>query len=94
MFDYYEDSYEPENECRHCKKTDKSIAVAQEYLVEILEMLYSKNNLDIAKLDDVLGDLCHQLDVTHLPATLPNVTRPDNLKSWIESNNNYLKALA
>ena len=89
---WYEDDYEPEHECRRCDEKDKIIERSNEYLSLIVEMLYDKSKLDIAKLDDLIGELCNQLDVDQ-PNALPNIKRPDMLNNWIESNNNYLKAL-
>lgn len=87
---WYEPDYAPETECSKCEENEKMIEISKNYLHSIIKMLYDESHLDIALLDDALGELCYQLDVDH-PTKLPNITRPNFLKDWVESNNNYLK---
>ncbi len=90
---YEPDDYSYEPECPKCDNKENTIDMAREYLSSVVEMLYSADHLDIAKLDDMIGELAHQLDCK-IPAHLPRVERPSILTKWVEFNNQYLKQLA
>lgn len=89
--------YEPvchyETECTSCTRLENTMESARDFLKNVLKMLYGRDELDIAQLDDQLGELANQLDL-EFPVGLPNVARKDALSQWIEFNNNYLKKLA
>lgn len=89
--------YEPEDEqyfeCKKCEEKDKELECAREFLEDIIEKLYGDSELDIARLDDSLGELCSYLGVKH-PIKMPNIKREEVLQEWVKNNNNYLKQIA
>src|SRR5271165_3976906 len=66
--------YEPD--CRVCMQLGATIDEATKYVKEILVMLYDTRELDIAKLDDSLGQLCDCLGI-ELPMGVPMVKRKE-----------------
>ena len=91
---WYEQDCEPDHECSKCEQKDKIIEISQDFLSDIVKMLYKNDDLNLAKLDDILGQLCDQLDVDHDFDGMPNIQRPGNLRNWVKDNNNYLKSFA
>lgn len=65
---YYEMEDHPE--CRDCEKKEGTMHEAKNYLESIVQMLYSKDMLDLHKFEDTLDELCHLLNVKLLPEDL------------------------
>ena len=93
----------PEYECYQCNEKEEQLENAKEFLESIVEMLYSREVLDLAKFEDHLDELCHQLDVKIGQGDL-QIRRQEEKKSspqvlplleaWKQYNNHYLQQLA
>jgi hypothetical protein len=93
----------PEYECYKCDEKDKQIDNAKEFLESIVEMLYSKEALDLAEFEDHLDELCAYMDVKigqgdlqirRLEERKTSVPVLPILEAWKQYNNNYLQQLA
>ena len=71
---WYEPDVEPEYSCHQCDEKDKEIDHMADHMKAIIEMLYGKDRLDVAMLEDHLDEVCHCLGLK-LPAEMPNVER-------------------
>ena len=99
---WYEPDCEPDYECSACDEKEQTLDSAKEFLESLVEMLYSKEALDLNLFENHLDELCHQLDVkigagdlqiqrsktTSIHTILPIV------EQWKTYNNQYLKQLA
>lgn len=90
---WYEAPHSDLNTCQSCEDTKKVIENSQYFLMEVMKMLYGQQDLDLAKLDDYLGELCYGLDVD-MPAAFPQIERATRLKQWIDFNKQELQKLA
>lgn len=88
--DRYDDS---EIKCDGCDDKQIIIDNAKNYLQLIIDVLYGEEKIDKAQLDDMIGDLCHELEM-EMPIHLPKVQRGDLLSHWVKFNNQHLKQLA
>src|SRR5688572_11463176 len=76
--DYMEpDWYEPSNGCQSCEKKEEKLEELEQRvddaanrLAEVIEMLYSRENLDKVKLEKELDELCYLLQVNTIPGDL------------------------
>lgn len=71
---WYEPDVEIEHTCYQCDEKDKKIEHMADHMTAIIEMLYSREKLEVAKLEDHLDEVCHALGLK-LPAEMPNVER-------------------
>lgn len=75
-------------ECRECVQKENKLEEAKEYLVAVVEQLYSKGSLDVGMLESNLDELCHYLCVKVGQGTMniqrPVQPRPDWLNDWVK----------
>jgi hypothetical protein len=67
---WYEIDIQDPPTCRHCEDKEQSLDCAKEFLETIVNMLYSKNTLNIESLEENLDQLCHFLRVKVKPGDL------------------------
>lgn len=90
---YYEEEISPEQE----KWIDMQHE-CREFMMEIVDHLYSNETLDVSKFESQLEEICHILKIT-LPAKALQIQRkntqtPAYIDTWLEFNNSYLKQIA
>lgn len=71
---WYEPDVEPEYTCYACDEKDKQIEFIADQMTAVIGLLYGKEKLDVAVLEDHLDEICHALDLK-LPAEMPNIER-------------------
>ncbi len=59
--DYYYDI--PERKCSSCEECEKKESNYQDYMGQIVGMLFGKEKLDLKKLNENLHDMCSEMDV-------------------------------
>lgn len=78
-------------ECYRCEEKTGVLEDAKEFLQSIVDMLYSKETLNVAQFEDHLDELCHQLGVKmnsgdiqiqRLEKTKSISTVADALENW------------
>jgi hypothetical protein len=89
--------YEPE--CQPEDEKQAKLDAASHQLRLVIKHLYSKDPLDLSKLEENLDELCYLLD-TEIGQGDLQITRKNSktslpvVKEWIVYNNNYMKQLA
>lgn len=75
----YDDLYTPSYSCECCEKLENENEhlkqAVGELLNKLIDQLYGHGQLDIARLDDTIGQMCDELDVKLLADTLPMIAR-------------------
>lgn len=90
-FHTYEDYKE------YTEELEETIDQSGDYLVEILDQIYSKEELNIARFQSNVSNLCHLLDV-YFPKEEPQIKRRTQVQSiyakeLIELNQDCLRQL-
>lgn len=86
MKDYYAPDwwYEPDDDreapdCDECKERDQKIDQIGDYFNDLQKMLYSKDELDVKALKDIIHDMCWYMDIKPVQGEL-TITRKKETK--------------
>ena len=102
MWNYDEPDCEPEYECSACNGKENTLDTAKEFLESLVDMLYSKEALDLTDFEWKLDELCHYLNVKMIagdlqiqrkqtPKTIHNIL--PIVDEWKTYNNKFLQQL-
>jgi hypothetical protein len=74
-YDYdYDTGYRDYVECGECREATQKLYNVEQALAQVVKLLYSREKLDVALLDDAIGQMCDSVGFES-PATLPRVRR-------------------
>lgn len=78
-FTYDDDTgYHDYVECQDCKEANDKLYNIEKALTQVVKQLYSEDRLDVALLDDSLGQICDYVGYP-MPANLPRVKRRESI---------------
>lgn len=72
--DDYDTGYRDFVECCEAKRASDKLFFIEQMMRQLVKLLYNDDRLDVAVLDDCLGQICDSLGY-ELPAHLPRVRR-------------------
>lgn len=70
----YDTGYLDYIECMECQEANQKLYTVERAIENVVKLLYSHEKLDVALLDDAIGQICDCVGYTS-PETLPQVRR-------------------